>query len=147
MSLDSSIRKISKAKAHAHGVPDPPPLVGAPFYKVPGHASLTLEIAYWRRNHALNKEVMALVTGRDSDLQVEVMNGAPILLTAESITALKMEAIFGDTFSKYWRQWEWGDGGSSYYSEERVKRDILAFDRALRIAKRNLSYIYYVASW
>lgn len=146
MGLDSFIRKISKAKAHAHGVPDPPPLVGAPFYKVPGHASLTQEIAYWRRNHALNKEVMALITGRDSDLQEKVMNGAPILLTAESITALKMEAIFGDTFSKYWRQWDWGDVVPSY-SEARVKRDILAFDRALRIAKRNLSYIYYVASW
>lgn len=152
MGLDSTIRKLSKAKARTWGVPPAPPAVGAPFSKVPGSHHLLYEIAYWRNFRPLNTWMMALARNRVDperriSLDYDIMNGAAIILHEEDIMALKMEAVFGNMFHKYWRERDTHLVTPPGLIEDHVGTDIEAFDRLLRIAKHNRSYIYYIASW
>ena len=147
MGLDSIIRKLSKATAHTWGIPSPPPAVGARFAKVPNSHHLLYELAYWRNFRPLNTWMMALARNRVDperrmSLDYDIMNGAPIILHEEDIMALKMEAVFGGMFHKYWEERLYNDTPADILAAE-----IATFDRLLRIAKHNRSYIYYIASW
>ena len=146
MGLDSAIRKLSKAKARAWGVPLSPPNVGAPFSKVPNSHRSVYELAYWRNFRSLNTWMMVLARDRVDperrmSLGQDILNGAAIILHEEDIMALKMEVMFGDMFHRYW------EGMPSVSADTVVAAEIATFDRLLRIAKRNRSHIYYIASW
>lgn len=138
MGLDASIRKLSKSKARAWGLPDPLLPVTMEIRRIPSYWRESNELAYWRGQRELNHWMMKLAHSRVDpdkclDIDYDIMNGACIILRNEDVLALKMEAMFGDLF---------GDPASYF-----VETTIADLDRILRVVRCNRSYVYYQASW
>lgn len=149
MGLDQFIRKTSKRKAHSYGISYPPEEVGAPFMRIPDSVSVTHEIAYWRGHRPLNRWMIELARERVDPyraalIDYEIMNGKPILLHAEDIVALQIEASFGTMFREHYDACM---GYTNEWVERSIRSDLDALGRCLRIAKCDRSYLYYVASW
>lgn len=149
MGLDQFIRKTSKRSAHSNGVPNPPEEVGASFMRIPDSGSVTHEIAYWRGHRPLNRWMIELARERVDpkralNIDYDIMNGKPILLHAEDIVALQIEASFGTMFREHYED---RMGRTNEWIERSIQADLEVLSRCLRIAKCNRSYLYYVASW
>jgi hypothetical protein len=145
MGLDSTIRKISKAKVLRH-IARPPLTLVTPLHKIPGYNARSNELGYWRNHRQLHRWMMELAREKLGALNLDaeaLMNGAPILLNESDILRLKMEVVFGDLSSSYWEERIPDPLDSNY----QVSEDIAVIDRMLRVSRRNRSYIFYTASW
>ncbi len=70
------------------------------------------------------------------------MNGAPVFLTEEDITELRMELVFGRMFHDYY-----STRISIHTISEQISMEMSTFTNLARISQRGLSLITYTASW
>ena len=169
MGLDSSIIKVSKAKAlatytsmsarlspqwgqniHPEQLVKIP--VGQPISLVPGWCQGRNEIGYWRNWRELNawmgelaREKVPTMT-KDSWTDAR-LSGAPILLDAHDIERLRFEVTFGDLWQKHLDRVVWGARESETTGAYVTNKLYESLNKASRVVRRGASMVFYVGSF